>query len=210
MRTSDLFTDAAKSRIRDAIVAVEKCTAAEVVVTVRRQADKYPAADWRAGALFGLAALCVVLFHPAPFAVWSIPVDVAMAFGLGLGLSKTTGVFKRVLTLPGTRAEAVRLAANDAFVEQGISRTRGRNGILIFVSAFERSVVVVPDAGIDEEMLGDAWMQAKRAAIAAPFAAGSNVESWAKSIEAWGPVLGEAMPRHDDDENELPDEVAGA
>ena len=54
----------------------------------------------------------------------------------------------------------MRTAARAAFVDQGISRTRGRTGILVFVSLFEREVEVVADVGVDPVLLGEDWTRA--------------------------------------------------
>jgi putative membrane protein len=101
--------------------------------------------------------------------------------------------------------DAVADAARVAFFDLGISKTRGRNGLLVFVSTFERRCVVLPDVGIDVASLGPAWSECC-AALSRTVAA-RDLVAFERALESMGPILGASMPRHHDDVNELPDEV---
>jgi putative membrane protein len=92
-------------------------------------------------------------------------------------------------------------------VALGVGRTRDRNGVLVFVSLFERRVGVVADVGIDPRAMGAAWTDAV-GALEASLAAGADTERFLAALAALGPPLAAAMPHRDDDVNELPDEVA--
>jgi putative membrane protein len=54
-------------------------------------------------------------------------------------------------------AERVRQRAAEAFLAEEIFRTRDRTGILIFVSLFERRVVVRADRGLDGVVTPREW-----------------------------------------------------
>lgn len=75
------------------------------MVTLRRQSGDYAAADRLAGALAAFMCLLVLLFHPHPFAVATMPVDVVIAFGLGLLASARSPAVRRALT-PAARGPA--------------------------------------------------------------------------------------------------------
>ena len=147
------FTSAARTRVTGAVVDAESCTAAEIVVVVRHSSSRWREVDLAVGAAVAFAVLLLLLFHPRPIAVEIMPVDVALAFLGGAVLSASIGPLKRAL-LPGRRVtETVRAAARAAFVDQGVSRTQGRTGILVYVSTLERRVELVADVGVDAKLL---------------------------------------------------------
>jgi putative membrane protein len=194
------YTDAARKAVTQAVVDVEACTAAEVVVVVRRTSGTWREVDLAVGALAGFAVLLLVLFHPKPIPVIAMPVDVALGFVAGAVLSANLSMVKRAL-LPRRRVRAQVLAlARAAFVEQGVSRTTGRTGMLVYVSTFERLVEVVADVGVDPTAV-----QPAIDAVRTSLAGGADLERFLATLRALGPPLGQALPRSEDDVNELPD-----
>jgi putative membrane protein len=194
------FSDAARKQVTEAVVAVESCTAAEVVVVVRRTSGSWREVDLAVGAVAGFAVLLLVLFHPKPIPVVAMPVDVALGFVAGAVLSANLSLVKRAL-LPRRRVRAQVLAmARAAFVEQGVSRTTGRTGILVYVSTFERLVEVVADIGVDTKAV-----QAELDALRASLSRGADLDRFVAAVRALGTPLGACLPRSADDVNELPD-----
>jgi putative membrane protein len=201
--SSTFFADEARRRIVEAVQAVESKSSAEIVVSVRTRSDDYREVDLVAGVLLAIATLAVLIYHPAELDENFMPIETLAAFAVGSVLVNKLPGLKRVLT-PGKKKRARTLAAARAhFVEAGISRTRDRSGILVFVSELERAVCVVPDIGIDESRLGDAW----KSRLAELETAGSSLEpaAFATALSALAPVLGAMYPRRDDDVNELAD-----
>jgi putative membrane protein len=194
------YTDAARKQVTDAVVDVEACTAAEVVVVVRRTSGTWREVDLAVGALAGFAVLLLVLFHPKPIPVIAMPVDVVLGFVAGAVLCANLSVVKRAL-LPRRRVRTQVLAmARAAFVEQGVSRTTGRTGLLVYVSTFERRVEVVTDVGVDPGAV-----QVELDAVRASLDAGADLARFLGAVRALGPALGRTLPRSEDDVNELPD-----
>jgi putative membrane protein len=194
------FTDAAKKRVTDAVVDVESRTSAEIVVVVRRASGTWREVDVAVGAAVAFGVLLVLLFHPMPIAVEVMPANVALAFLAGAVLCWSIAPFKRALLPRKSVSARVRAAAREAFVDQGISRTRGRTGILVYLSTFERRVEVVPDIGIDAKLY-----EAEARALAAAVAHGPDLDAFLDALRLLGPALAGALPRSDDDVNELPD-----
>ena len=204
MSERQFFETKARTQVRDAIVAVEAQTSAELVVAVRRQASGYPHVDVAAGSLAGFVVLLLLLFLPWEFAVRWMPAEVLVAFLVGFAISSGFWAPKRWLVRNKVLHEATWRAACTTFHEKGISRTSGRNGVLVLVSMLERRVQVVTDIGIDTEALGPGWKEAQDKMSAAVGTA--DLEGFLGALAALGPVLGAAMPRAEDDVNELPDE----
>jgi putative membrane protein len=194
------FTGAARQRVTEAVVDVESRTAAELVVFVRRASNTWRQVDLAVGATVAFGVLLLLLFHPRPIAVEAMPIDVVLAFLGGAVLCANIAPFKRVL-LPHKRVTAqVRALAREAFVDQGVSRTRGRTGILVYVSTFERRVELVADIGVDPKLVDDAV-----AALTRSIAGGPDLEAFLAALRSLGPALSVSLPRAADDVNELPD-----
>jgi putative membrane protein len=203
------FSDEARARARDAVVDVESHTSAELVIAVRAESGSYRDADYLSGALLALALLLVLLFHPYPFETLLWPLELAAAFALGALLCSRVPPLRRALVSRARRREAAQVRARAAFVDMGISRTRGRNGVLVFVSLFEHAVEVVPDVGVDVKALGEGWDEAL-AAMRAAVAPREDFGALLAAVKRLGPVLGATMPRAEDDVNELPDQMETA
>jgi putative membrane protein len=194
------YTDAARKQVTEAVVDVESRTAAEVVVVVHRTSGAWREVDLAAGAAAAFGVLLLVLFHPRPIPVVAMPVDVALGFVAGAVLCASLSPLKRAL-LPRRRMRAQVLAmARAAFVEQGVSRTTGRTGLLVYVSTFERRVEVVTDVGVDPKAV-----QAELDALRSSLAGGADFDGFIAKLRALGPPLGTLLPRSPDDVNELPD-----
>jgi putative membrane protein len=208
MSERTFFLPESKSRVTAMIRELEAQTSAELVVAVKHTSGHYRDVDVLGGFAVAWATLCALLFLPVPFAVPAMPIDVLVGFLLGWFFTSHAPPLRR-LFLTGLRmGAAVHAAACTSFVDRGISRTKGRNGILVFVSTFERRVEVIPDIGIDSQSLGDPWRLGVAAAQAA--VARLDFDRFVEALRSLGPALGAAMPHTADDVNELPDEVEEA
>jgi putative membrane protein len=197
---ADFFTDAAKKRVTEAVADVESHTSAEVVVVVRRSSGNWREADVTVGTLAAFGVLLILLFHPAEIPVDVMPLDVLFAFLAGVVLCSSIPPFKRALLVRKTVSTRVRASACEAFVDQGVSRTRGRSGVLVFVSTFERRVEVVGDIGVDTRLV-----EAETRALAEAVAGRMDLEAFLVALRRFGPALAGTLPRGDNDVNELPD-----
>ncbi len=161
------------------------------------------------GLVFAFAALLVFLFDSHEFAIDTMPLETLVAFGLGAFLSASFAPLRRLLTARSLLQKNVRTAARAAFVDLGISKTRGRTGLLVFVAMFERTVEVVPDVGVDTTLLGTGFTEALEA-LRKSVRGRPDVTSFVAALRQLGPVLSRVLPHQADDVNELPDEVAQA
>lgn len=209
MPTEPFFAVESRRLVAEAIARVESQTSAEVVVAVRRQSGDYRAADWIAGVALAFVSLLLILFLPQPFAVHLIPLDVAVAFAVGALVATRSPRIERWLTPTSARRRRVHEGSRAAFVDLGVSRTRARNGILIYVSLLERAVEVVADVGVDPAALGADWTRGLEA-LDQSLSPRADFARFQAAIEALGPVLGRAMPRADDDVDELGNEVSAS
>jgi putative membrane protein len=202
-----LWDPRAKEQVSDAIRAVEAQTSAEVVVAVRPKSGHYRHTDYLVGSVAAFGALGVLLFADQAFTVLYMPLDTAIAFALGAACSAFLSPVRRLLTSRTLMRDNVRQAARAVFVDLGVTKTRDRNGILVYVSAFEQRVEVVADVGVDTAALGAGWTKTLDG-LSKSMTGIPRLDHFLDALRSLGPVLGERMPRRADDVNELPDEVA--
>lgn len=207
MGNSAWLQDNTRKRVRDCIAALEACSGAEVVATVSVSSGHYRHVDYLVGALASLASLLFYFFYPEPLFDDVAIVVVVASFAVGALLSAAATGLRRLLVSRKLMDESVRTAARARFVDQGISMTQGRTGILVYVSLFERRVEVVADVGIPVDRLGARWSQAVQAIDAA---ARRGVGPFLAAMQGLGPLLAEAAPRSASDVNELPDDMVQA
>ena len=112
----------------------------------------------------------------------------------------------RILLVPRAirRARAHR-AALEQFVLRGISRTRNRCGILIFVSVAEHYARIIADEGVAHKVQASEW-QAAIDVLTSQIGEGHIAAGFIAAIERCGTVLAEHAPP-DGSANELPDRL---
>jgi len=191
-----------------AVKAIESQTAAEIVVALRKSSGYYRAADFACGCLLALLALGAMLLVPRSFRMWAVPIDLLVAFAIGVAMSAGSSTLRRLLTRPSRRREFVRGAARTTFMDLGVSRTSGRWGVLVYLSMLERDAEIVPDVGIDLPAMGEEW--ARAVATLREAMGRMDFAAFHTALLALGPILGKAHPRREDDVNELPDEVSAS
>jgi len=205
MSEGDFFSDEAKRASAAAVKRVEAQTSAEVVVAVRKRSGRYGVLAYHFGVGFAALLVAFLLVTPQVYSVGAIALEGLLAFALGTVAAANFDTLLRAMSRAKTLDSNVNTGARAAFFDLGISRCSGRNGMLVYVSLFERRCVVLPDLGIDPAGLGEAWLAAQRDLEQA--VKRRNLPDFYRALESLGPVLGRAHPRSEDDVNELPDEV---
>src|SRR5215216_1789822 len=137
------YDKAAEARVAEAVREIETETSAEVVVAVRPSSGNYRHADFLFGFLIAFVGLLLFLFHPRPIALEGFAIEFPLLFVVGTLVSAAIPPLRRLFVRRRTRDENVRTHARACFVDLGISRTRDRTGLLVYVSVFERAVVLV-------------------------------------------------------------------
>lgn len=126
------------------------------------------------------------------------------------GTSAEIAVFVRQWTfwrtLLGQRANqaAIRRRAERLFVKHGLTETRDRNAIMIYVSLKEHVCVVLGDVGIDKKVAPGAW-DTLTLEVAAAAKKGELAAGIALAVRDAGVLLATHFPRAHDDRNELGD-----
>jgi len=199
------MTEAAERGFREAIEAIEKVSAAEVVVAVRPRLRPWLVAHLAVATLFLAAVLAFVLFsEDYEFELWTIllgPILAGVAGGLAV---EAIPPLERVLVPKRVRDAIVREAARAEFYELGVHGTKGRTGVLVFVALRERRVVLVGDLAVVKE-LGEPKLHRFASALARMIPSGGA--AMASALAKLADDFAKALPRQADDTNELADLV---
>jgi uncharacterized membrane protein len=97
--------------------------------------------------------------------------------------------------------------ARRAFARLGMTATRDRNGVLVFLAPWRRKVIVLADAGITSKIAADAalWSSAV-ATITRAFGAGRFIEGLLEALDDLARGLAPAFPPTPR-ANELPNQI---
>jgi putative membrane protein len=199
MQLSKEDHEAVSAAIRDA----EKRTCGEIVCVLAHTSSAYAYIPILWASLLALAApLPMILMTPwSVQKIYLIQLAVFIVSGFLLTLMPL-----RLLLVPGAvkRARAHR-AAVEQFVLRGISRTKNRCGVLIYVSLAERYARIVADEGIAQKVKLPEW-QAAIDALTVHVRDGRIAAGFVAAIERCGTVLAAHAPP-DGSTDTLPDRL---
>ena len=113
----------------------------------------------------------------------------------------------RMALTPGrTKSRRVHRRAVELFRAACERKTRGRTGVLIYLSLLERRAEIVADQAIASQVEPGVWGEAM-AALVDEVKAGRPGEGLAQAVERVGAVLAGILPPTIDNPNELPDRL---
>ena len=97
-------------------------------------------------------------------------------------------------------------AAQAAFERLGMTQTKERNAVLIFVAPASQTFAVIGDVAVHQKCGDDFWQQ-MATAMTEHFKQGAYTNGLRAGIELAGALLAEHFPRRSTDGNELPNTV---
>jgi putative membrane protein len=192
------------ARLDGAIRDVEDQTAGEIVVVVAQQASSYPSIPiiW---------ALLGALLTPWPL-IWITTLgapriymaQLAVAVGLSLFLSWPSRRFAFVPRFV-KRARAHEAAARE-FLSRGLTRTREKTGVLIYIALAEHHAEILADTGIADRVDPQVWREII-ANLTDAIKDGRIGDGLVAAVQKAGVILAEYAPPRFDDTDELPNKV---
>lgn len=204
-RTPKRLTVQDQSRIEAAIAELEQASAAEIAVAVAQRSSGYAAypALW-AACLALIAGWVFAIYEPDVLATHLVFAQAVTLIGAVLLLHFTPlGMILVPSSVKRGRAAAM---ARVEFTRLVHDRTRGKNGVLLYVSLSERYVEIIADDGIAAEIAQERWQtivddfrtRARRARLG---------ENLVQLIGECAAVLAARFPAQPGQVNELPNTV---
>ena len=193
-----------QAAIEDAISRAEKKTSGEIVVVVTNASDHYSGIGLMWAALIALSVpLPLILFTNWP--VEHIYFVQLAVFALGVALLQWQPLRFAVVPKWMKQARAHKRAVEE-FLAQNLHTTKGRTGVLIYVSFAEHFAELIADNAIDKKVPQETWDQIVRE-LTDHLSRGERDKGLTAAIEACGKLLAKNFPPGSEDPNELPNHL---
>ena len=189
-----------RQRLDKRVAEAEQRTGAQIVLSVVERSDVYAELPWKAFALgaagAGLAVAVLDLLRPGWDSSTAVlaAVTATLIAGAACALACVSLPGFARLFLDAQRAEMeTRQYAESLFLSRELFATRGRTGILLLVSLFERQVIMLPDTGLSKR-LGSAAAQGIIARMTPPLASGQVAQAFEAGLAGLEAALGATAP----------------
>lgn len=210
--------------VTDAVRAAEAATSGEIVTVLADRSDGYSDIIQLYCAAIAFTAMSVFAFIPAPFLdlwdwltggwshIWTPGELASMTIALGLiAYAASTVIFLsdavRFALIPApTKTARVHAQAIKHFKVGAEARTKGKTGVMIYLSMREHRAEIVADDSIAALVPPEVWGEAM-AEMLDEIHAGCIAEGMAVGVRDVGFVLAQHFPIGEDDTNELPDRL---
>ncbi|MBI1768650.1 MAG: hypothetical protein HY015_09070 [Bacteroidetes bacterium] len=163
MSLKSRFSTAELERIKAAVRKAEDKISGEIVPVFVEKSGFYSIANYRAAMVFGSLAFIMIIFfdrYYPPMAIYDpliIFLSVTLIGIVGALASHFINSLQKLFVSQEHLNRATRQRAETAFMQEEVFNTRHRTGIMIFVSFFEREVMVMADRGISKVVEQKEW-----------------------------------------------------
>lgn len=191
---------------RDAVVAAvaaaEKRTSAEIVPMVVGSSDEYPKAELACAVAVGLVAGLILCLAFGSRNLWLFLLFFGLFALAAFEAAKRTPALKRLFVARDRALIETKQAAQAAFFAHGLTETKARNAVLVYVSVFERLVFIQPDTGLAGKLEAKA-LDATTTALTQGIAQGRQAAALAAAIATLADLLAPHFPPVANDTDEI-------
>ena len=162
MRFKNIFTESDLQEIEQEVASIERVTSGEIVPVVANRSSKYRTAEIIASIVFGyvfvfiMSEICKVVYWSSSISLFQFVILDFIGILLAFLLFRMS-FLKGLIISKKDMDHKVHDAAFTAFYQQGVHKTKDKTGILIYISLFERKVVVIADEGINSKVKASVW-----------------------------------------------------
>ena len=143
--------------IVDAVEKAEKLTSAEFVVALEPHSGSYRDIDLFFAVSLNFIVMLLAFFSPVVVSQDWVPLYLISTFVLAWLFSAYTPLIRRLFCSSKRMERQVKESAQLQFLNQGVTQTRGRTGVMILVSQLEKRVTVVADSGVRRAVDDGKW-----------------------------------------------------
>ena len=218
MNAKKVFSQSDREIIEQRIGEIERTTSAELVVAVATESGNYDRAESVVGIstaliALGIANLIQPLFYHA--GDWDAPGLQAVFQGMAVVLGYVAGNFlaaycfpiRRLFSRKADQINATKKSAAHVFYNHKLRETHSQCGVLIYLSLFERCIVILPDESCREALGAEKIQEVCDSAIT-ELKTGNYKQAILQVLEQLSLTLTEARPANRDvDKNELSNHV---
>jgi putative membrane protein len=219
-----MLSEADRARVAAAVAKAEGQSDGEIVTIVAPRSDAYHDVALHYAALLMLSVPVWFALMPQAWIDWAVATFLGWNAQLTRPLAMTylfvklggTYLFvwllmkwmplRMALTPKGTKTRRVRRRALELFHVTTEQRTKGRTGVLLYLSVLERRAEIVADEAIHSKVDPGVWGEAM-AALIEEVKAGRPGDGMVRAVEKIGVVLAQCLPPQTVNPNELPDNL---
>ena len=193
-----------QARLASVISNVEDATSGEIVHVIAEQAGHYRAVPL-------LWAMLAALVTPWPL-IWLTDIStsriflIQLAVALALGLALSWPKLRFALVPRSIKHNQAHEAASREFLRRGMTRTREKTGVLIYIALAEHHAEILADTGVADRVDPGIWASIV-ADLTAAIRNGLMIEGLEQAIRRTGAILAQHAPPRLDDVDELPNKV---
>lgn len=213
MSIKSRFSTADLERIKSAVHTAEDKISGEIVPVFVEKSGFYSIANYRAAVTCSALAFLLIIFsdrYMPAFAIYDplLIFLVVMVFGVVGGLaSYFIPLVQKFFVVQQHLDRSTKQRAETLFLQEEVFNTRHRTGIMIFISFFEREVIVMADRGISKVVEQKEWDKIVQGIIQ-NIKKGKVIEGIESAILRCGEILLEkGFVKTADDVNELRDDL---
>ena len=197
------ITDQDRARIAAAIHAAEQKTAGDIVCVLMRSSSSYSYAPLLWASFIALLSPWALIAATQISVVRILALQVVIFVVAGLLLMWTP--LRMALVPRAVKRTRAHRAGMEQFFARGITQTKNRMGVMIFVSLAEHYAHVVADDGIAARVDHAVWRETVDA-LTSQIAQGRIADGFVAAIERCGAVMAEIAPA-DGTAHTLPDRI---
>lgn len=201
----NMLTKEQKDKITKAVAEAEKKTTGEFVSVIANRSDPYHLIPALWAALLALSLPALLEVTTRWLTMKEIYLAQIAAFAV-LNLIFLIPPIKIRLIPRHIKKERAHKKAMEQFLLQGLSGTKERSGILLFVSLAEKYVEIIADRGINEKVAPGEWQKTIDQFVA-NVKKGHITEGFIQAIQSCTRILTLHFPGQKDDVNELSDMI---
>ena len=214
MKASVFLSSEELEIISSAIEKAEKKTGGELILHVNSKSDSYTETSWKSGMFFFIIYFFIILLmhiykveFPFMNKYYAVPVGSVLTFFAGLVTPIIIPHYKRFIIGKEMMNYYTSLKAYEVFLHEEVFNTKQRTGILIYLSLFEKTAVILGDSGINSKVGLDEWSKII-SVITEGITTGRKAGSIVTAIEMCGDLLEKAgVKKETADTDELSNEV---
>jgi len=216
--TSEIFVDADRERVNQAVREAESATSVEILPVVAHSSGRYDRPEDIVGLWFAALAVIIVWmvfplprieagYWDAPAPVWQLVALLAGAlvgFVAGAFVGGRVDWLRRLFTPRTQMREEVYGRAREVFFDKRVHHTGGGSGVLLYVSLFEHMAAVIADQSVLDK-LGQEHIDEFCHEFTQRLHEGTPIDALCDTARSLGRRLAPLLPRAEDDVNELSD-----
>ena len=202
------LTKQQQQQVSEAVHSAEKRTSGEIVPMIVSRSHSYPVATLIGSLALSLPSALLLtsplarVFDMSPQNMWIFLCLYGVCFSLFYLLIKKNTISQNPFLFATHVEDEVREGAIKAFYSEQLYKTRDENGILIYISVFEKKAWILADRGIDAKIEQSEWDEIV-AELTEGFKKGNCCEALCSAVTKVGMILEESFPIQEDDINEL-------